>query len=380
MWIILLAAGCSFNLPLSKNDFGPSLPQNAGAKEVVERVNANIERLHSWRADGVRISGPDMPMHLSGHLAVERPRNFRLTAGVGGFTEEADFGSNAEWFWFWVKRGQPNYVFRARHEDIPYSEVLRQIPFEPDWVMEAFGVVPIDPEQIILQPGDHHTVNLISERLSPSGQPVKKVVIVDASRGVIVGHNLYDRSGNLIAKATLDKHELDRTSRVVLPRLIVLEWPQAKLQIRLDIGHVEVNPGSIPARVWDVPNKQPYYRTVDLGVSSRGRRQRPAPVAPPQRGGDERSVLPADRKFDPDAGATRINDGAIGKQFDHSRSEPAEPSAWSTPIEPSETRRGSEPAVEADGSFDAGPGRSVPRRERPNASDRQAADPFAPDF
>ncbi len=60
----------------------------------------------------LRISGRSLPVHLTGHIAVAQPRNFRLTAGALGMTDEADFGSNAEWFWFWVRRGQPNYVFR----------------------------------------------------------------------------------------------------------------------------------------------------------------------------------------------------------------------------------------------------------------------------
>ena len=92
----------------------------------MRRVNTNIDRLWAWRSNDVRISGQSMPVHLGGQIAVERPRNFRLTAGILGMDEEADFGSNTDWFWFWVKRGsahgQPSYVYQARHEDV------RQLP------------------------------------------------------------------------------------------------------------------------------------------------------------------------------------------------------------------------------------------------------------
>jgi hypothetical protein len=170
-WVVLSAVGCSMSLPFARNnDLGPALPENAGVEEIVRRVNANIEHLQAWRSSDLRISGRSLPVHLTGHIAVEGPRNFRLTAGALGMTDEADFGSNSEWFWFWVRRGEPNYVFRARHDDMEHNDMLRQqIPFQPDWLIEALGVVPIDPKQVTrMEAGEtHQTVNLISELLSP---------------------------------------------------------------------------------------------------------------------------------------------------------------------------------------------------------------------
>src|ERR1700722_429172 len=150
--VLLTAAGCTIPAPFTRNDLGPSLPSNASAEEVVRRVNTNIDRLWAWRSNDVRISGPSMPVHLSGQIAVERPRNFRLTAGILGMDEEADFGSNTDSFWFWVKRAnarvERSYVSQARHEDVANSQMLSQIPFQPDWLMEALGVVPIDAHQL----------------------------------------------------------------------------------------------------------------------------------------------------------------------------------------------------------------------------------------
>lgn len=264
-------------MPFARNDLGPALPENAGVEEVVRRVNANIERLQAWRSSDLRIAGRSLPVHLTGHIAVEGPRNFRLTAGALGMTDEADFGSNSEWFWFWVRRGQPNYVFRARHDDMEHSDVLRQgIPFQPDWLIEALGVVPIDPKQVTrIEPGENHqTVNLISELLSPSGQPVQKVIRVDLRHGVVLGHYLYDANRRLIAKADLSQHELDRAKGVIMPHLIALEWPQAGMQINLELGQIEINPTTVPARIWEVPNKEPLYASYDIGARMRSRTQR----------------------------------------------------------------------------------------------------------
>lgn len=270
--LVLAAVGCQISLPFARNDYGSPLPDNAGLEEVVRRVNTNIEHLRAWRSSDLRISGQSMPVHLTGHIAVERPRNFRLTAGALGMTDEADFGSNARWFWFWVRRGNPPYVFRAQHDDMLHSEALRQaIPFQPDWLIEALGVSPIDPKQVSrIEPGeDHRTVNLISDLLSPSNQPVQKVVRVDMRHGVVLGHYLYDANRRLIAKADLGKFQVQ--DGIILPHLISLDWPQAGMQINLELGQIEINPNFVATRVFEVPDKGPMYRSLDIGERTRSR-------------------------------------------------------------------------------------------------------------
>jgi hypothetical protein len=285
--LLVTASGCHFEAQFTHQDFGSPLPANASVDEVVRRVNANIERVSAWRSNDVRISGQSLPVHLTGTIAVERPRNFHLTAGILRMDEEADFGSNAEWFWFWVKHGsmngQPSYVYQARHEDVPNSQMLSQIPFQPDWLMEALGVVPIDTQHVSLHPeAGGQFVNLISERLSPSGQMVKKVIRVDLRRGLVLSHSLVDMNGLLIARATLDQHIRDRATGIVMPHVIALEWPQAQLKIKLEITEIEVNPTTIPPRNWQVPRK-PYYPAFDIGAMNRKRAQFAGATAGPGR-------------------------------------------------------------------------------------------------
>jgi hypothetical protein len=287
--LLVTATGCAFQAQFTHQDFGSPLPANASVEEVVRRVNANIERLSSWRSNDVRISGQSLPVHLTGTIAVERPRNFHLTAGILGMDEEADFGSNAERFWFWVKRGsmngEPSYVYQARHEDVPNSQRLaQQIPFQPDWLMEALGVVPIDAQHVSLHvERGGQVVNLISERLSPSGQMVKKVIRVDLRHGLVLSHSLVDMNGNLIARARLDRHVRDQATGIVMPHLIALEWPQTKLQINLEINQIDVNPTTIPPRNWQVPRKDPYYPAFDIGAMDRKRGQFAGATAGPGR-------------------------------------------------------------------------------------------------
>ncbi len=276
--LLMTATGCAFQGQFTNTEFGPPVPVNASVEDVVGRINANIERLSAWRSNDVCISGQSLPVHLTGTIAVERPRNFRLTAGILGMDEEADFGSNTEWFWFWVKRasmnGQPSYVYQAKHEDVPTSQHLWQIPFQPDWLMEALGVVPIDAQHMSARVDQHTQVmSLISERLSPSGQPIKKVISVDLRHGLVLRHSLHDMNGNLIASARLEKHLPDRASGVVMPHQITLDWPQANLNIKLEIDQIDVNPRTIPPRNWQVPHKEPYSPAFDIGAMDRKRAQ-----------------------------------------------------------------------------------------------------------
>jgi hypothetical protein len=367
----LAACGCASTFSFGRNDFGPSLSKDAGVAQVVGRVNTNIERLQSWRSSDVQISGSRLPVRLAGQIAVERPRSFRLLATALGM-EEADFGSNAEWFWFWVKRNEPNYVFQARHADLEHSQLFSEIPFQPDWLMEALGVVPLDAQSMTLHadPNQWPAANLISERLSPSGQVVKRVIRVDMRRGVVLGHSLHDVNGNLIAKATLSDHKVDSASGIALPHTILLEWPGASLSIKLSIGRIDVNPTSIPARVWAVPNK-PGYLAFDLGARLPKRRRHTD---------RNRDSLPTESQAGrtwpseaPGRSSRDVNGGRVAPEPDASD--------WSTPLQSAREAPGAAHIGDAEDAFGAD---NPPRDGSTENSTRSVEeplmnDPFGPD-
>ena len=246
--------GCPMTSWLRQDaDFGPPLPTGVGKDELVNRLNENIARLFAWRSTDVQIQARSgLPLKLSANLAVESPRNFRLrVSSVAG--DEADFGSNGERFWFWMRRSDPNRVFTARHDQLDEVQRRVPIPFQPDWLMEVLGVIPIEASLYTLEHSDPEgrTVTLVSERLTPSGQPVRRVILVDARHGLVLGHSLYDATGKLIAKAALKDHQLDAVSQVILPHRIDLDWPNAGLAMTMHIGkNVEINPHGLPEAMW----------------------------------------------------------------------------------------------------------------------------------
>jgi hypothetical protein len=245
------------------------LAPNASKEEIVAHLNANTAKINAWKTDSASISirgqGP-IPISVGASVCVEAPRNFRLKAhSLAG--DEADLGSNPEYFWFWNKRNEEKYVFRAHHDEPPEKMRRVPIPFQPDWIIEALGVISIDPHAVAMQPGQpgSNTVLLVADKISPQGLKIRKVTLVDTCRGVIRQHAVYDtQSSQLIAQAVLSDYRLDAKTQALLPRQIALDWPAAQLGMTMTLSQIDVNPARIPEQIWAVPNI-PGYAVYDLG-------------------------------------------------------------------------------------------------------------------
>jgi hypothetical protein len=132
-------------------------------------------------------------------------------------------------------------------------------------LIETLGVIPLDESQAVLQKDgpEATTVRLISERVSPSGQTVRKIIVVDACSGNVVEQLRRDASGSLIARAVFSDHQADPSTGIILPHQIELEWPEAEMALKMRVGHVEVNPAGMPEQTWQLPDI-PGYPVLDL--------------------------------------------------------------------------------------------------------------------
>lgn len=252
------------------NPYGPGAPCQLVADmplpELVAHLNRTAERVTALRAAQFKIHSRGAgfePIPLSASLMVETPRNFRLVAS-SLMGPEVDLGSNSEEFWFWAKRAQ-KHIFMARHDQIARAQQRFPIPFQPDWLIEAMGVIPLNEAELTYEPGvpGSNRASLVSQRISPQGRPVRKVTVVDTCHGVIVEHVLYDETGRLIASARMSEHYREPLADVVLPARIDLDWPQEQLGLTMTLGRMEVNP-SLPLQAWTLPS-YPGYPVVDLG-------------------------------------------------------------------------------------------------------------------
>ena len=233
----------------------------ATKQEIVAHVNrfiapeGELPPLTAWRTTQMKVSMTGTPP-LGGSIDVQAPTRLRIRAEVPITNfEMADFGSNGQDVWIWGK-GAPS-VIAVSHEDLPHALQQMQIPFEPEWLMEVLGVVPINVEEyeLIRPTSDASTVDLVTRRESPTGEQIVRVVRIDMCHGHIVQHRVQRLDGELIASATLGEYKLDATNRYMLPHLVHLEWPVTKTSLTLQLGTIHANPTPLAETAWAIPHK-----------------------------------------------------------------------------------------------------------------------------
>lgn len=285
------------------------LGQNPTLEDVVAVVNTNVDKIQGWRADEVKIaaSNGSIKMPLTGHLYVEREHRLRLE--VSSFAgKEVDFGSNDEIFWIWSKRGSgPNPpVYYASHQDLDLAQQQFPLPFEPKWLMEALSVAPLTTENVRMDivPGNAE-IQLISDHVLPSGQPVRKIVKVDGCRGRVTEHCTYDANMHPLVRVRMTDHRIDKNTGALLPRNVKLDWPQQEMSMEMNLGLIEVNPTSINAAVWQPEIKG--AQMVNLGGPP-GRRPKPTMTAEkePPTGARSRTALVTPDQITPTSQADSV--------------------------------------------------------------------------
>ena len=260
----VVLSGCVWNASWLRREPESRLPTNLTKTELVEYLNDNIERVGSWRSTNVRISakGPGvLTIPLAGTIAVENPRNFRLTVGSSLGGREADFGSNSDRLWIWMRRSNVKEIVTCRHNQIDRLQNLLPIPFQPDWMMEALGLVPIDEAEVTMLPADPQTglIRLVSMQSVPGRRPVQRIILVDPSKGRIVAHSLHDEFRKMIARAELDDYRYDTQSGASLPHRIKFDWPEHGVKMTLKFDQIEVNPSRFSQQTWRMPQDLPVY-------------------------------------------------------------------------------------------------------------------------
>lgn len=268
-------------------------PQQVFAPDVtksvlVHHLNENLRtsekhpELRSWRSGTATIQVTGIQFSLPASIAVQAPRNFRLLVSkpmVGG--QEVDIGSNDERFWFWTRENRQ--ILTASHEDIGLAlqEMELPAPIHPDWLMEVFGVIPLDADEFDLRsPAQANgTVELVAVRRSPLGEDVERVIRVSLASGRITEHILRQPGGKEIARARLEKYTVVEKG-IELPLMIRLQWPAAKVEMALNIGQPQINPPVLTenAGLWQIP-RLPGSELVDIGQLAR-QSHRGAAVSP----------------------------------------------------------------------------------------------------
>ncbi|MDA0833357.1 MAG: hypothetical protein O2955_22290 [Planctomycetota bacterium] len=255
--------------------------------ELIATLNQDAAEIQSWESTNVTMKARGQgapPFGFPAKVAVERPQRFRLAASnpLGG--PEVDIGSNEKLFWFWMKQAPEKHVFFANHVDFQGADAPGRLPLNPDWLMSAFGMQPLDPLSWEMTALDGDRVKL-TPLPGTDQSPLERTLIVDLCEGHIVEQLLTDRSGKLMARLKFDEFRRCDNAPVIMPHLLVIESPPTEMTIEMHLARVNVNPSQIPSDRWIMPTVagSPPMNIADMLNRQRGRNGMAMNPFPPER-------------------------------------------------------------------------------------------------
>lgn len=217
------------------------------ADQLVKYLNSNSQRIQGLECRNlfIDVKQGTQAVGLDAMMVCQKPRNFRLMGRVAGATE-VDLGSNDQEFWYWIKRAEPAYVYHCSYDDFRRG-VRTNIPFQPDWIVEALGVATYDETKKYEVRENQQTVELIERTTLPSGQPVRKVVVFNrgpagSGKPQVLAYLLQDANGGSIASAQIKDVQFDQTTGAVVPRRIEFAWPSEKVEMKMKLDGLAVGP------------------------------------------------------------------------------------------------------------------------------------------
>ena len=277
---LLLIVFCSSGATCSRgfrNPFvqpGPPAPEvliaGSSLDQVVGAVNQNASRIVSYQTNDAKITVPGIPgiPLLRGNIAAMQPGKVRFRASTPLTGDEVDMGSNDELFWFWVKRNQPPALYFSRHDQFVGSAAQQVMPIEPQWLLDALGMLQFSPNDQHDGPFPHGNDALeIRSIVQTRGGQMSKSTIVDARTAWVTAQHIYNASGTLVASTTAKEHRYYPNLGVSLPQEIELRVPAAELAFSIDVGTVQLNGLVDNPALWSLPTITPQ---VDLGTAAPG--------------------------------------------------------------------------------------------------------------
>lgn len=233
-------------------------------EQIIQQINSNTAKIQQLQSD-VSIGIPGVPS-ITGTLAIERPKRLRLKAGLLGMTATGiDAGSNEETFWLWQKTalpGQQPTMFYARHEEYASSPTRQVIPLDPTWIIEAVGLLELDPNGTnVTGPFQRTDGNLeIHHQFSGPTGPMSKVLVIDAQRGHVLQQHVRNSSGQWVASTQASDYRFDSAAQVSLPYYIEIKaLPGTAQEMSLTMTAHSFNVNGIyadPSELWGMPQPQ----------------------------------------------------------------------------------------------------------------------------
>lgn len=250
----------------------PEAMSSSAQSQLIDTLNARAAKIKQLNCP-VSVKVPGAPK-IKGTLQVEFPMRMRLKAGVMGVSElGVDAGSNDQQFWVWSKMdlpGSPAALYFANHREYQNSQLRRQIPLEPQQLINALGLVQIDPQGQHFGPFQAGNNRLqFYSLIQKNGTKQTRALLIDAATGAVQQTSLYDQNNRLVAYANAlkfknyDRHGVTLPSKV---ELHVVQPGQKDFVLKVDLGTFSVNSlFGDPNQMWSIPQPNNVKR-INLGA------------------------------------------------------------------------------------------------------------------
>ncbi|MGV3485585.1 MAG: hypothetical protein ACO1RT_14310 [Planctomycetaceae bacterium] len=221
-----------------------SLPSLDELATVLNRTDA-ITQLSS---NSLSVEVPSMTNvpRLSATLALDRPRQFRLRASVPLLLGSGiDLGSNDELFWFEVPEAMTQTLYFARHDQYQRQSVRSILPVDPSWLVEALGLVHLDPAQVVEGPILRTDGRLEVRSMMPYPDGLySRVCVIEPNAGYVTDQILFGPNGKMIAGASGSNHRYYPEQQCALPHLVQVQLiPDGgpPLELKIEVGNYSLN-------------------------------------------------------------------------------------------------------------------------------------------
>ncbi|MDR1384780.1 MAG: hypothetical protein LBJ67_13180 [Planctomycetaceae bacterium] len=247
------------------------LPTEATLNDIMTFVNNNNGRKRSFVATSARISIDNVPVALNSQIVYEYPKKYRAIGVAMALSgNDFDIGSNERLFWVWYKQDPRNAIYYCHHDQYATSSVRENIPIDPNWLIEAMGIVVFSPNEEHQLAGRAPDGNwkIITKRPTPTGT-FTKYTIVDSNTACVLAQELYNPAGRLVASAESLNHTIDTTTGVTYPQAVSMHFyllGNQQFGMRLTMGQVQFNQSSaFMADTFTMPNLG--TQAIDLGTT-----------------------------------------------------------------------------------------------------------------
>ena len=233
-------------------------------ESLMSIVNAS-QKVQAFQADNAKVSTAGSPT-LKANLIAQRPHRFRLRAGLFDFTgTELDLGSNDNLLWIWLKQQPDPAVYFVRHDQFESTAARIFIPVNIKWMIEATGLVYLDPTQRHEGPFKVGQNKLEVRTQLPNG--LKRILIFDNRFGWVLEQHLKAPNGQLVASVLASKHRYYPRDGLSMPHRIkvrLLPGNENETQFQLDIPRFQFNNlMSNNPEMWKMPQPRG-YKLIDL--------------------------------------------------------------------------------------------------------------------